>query len=77
MTFSMKRLVRLAPALAALVIVLAGSTPAGAQEFRCHQELRDCYGRAAGREGFWEMWAAGLDCELTYIDCVRRALIGR
>ena len=43
----------------------------------CAVDLLDCYGRAAGRESFWYRTAAGIDCELDFVDCVRRRLIGR
>ena len=42
----------------------------------CTSDLMDCYGRAAGIDGFWERWAAGIDCELDYADCARRRLLG-
>jgi hypothetical protein len=43
----------------------------------CTVDLLDCYGRAARADSVWYRWAAGLDCELDYTDCVRRRLIGR
>jgi 4-amino-4-deoxy-L-arabinose transferase-like glycosyltransferase len=43
----------------------------------CTTNLLDCYYRAAKVDDFWYRWASGLDCELSYTDCVRRALIGR
>jgi hypothetical protein len=43
----------------------------------CTTDLADCYGRAAAIDSFWYRWAAGIDCELDYTDCVRRRLIGR
>jgi hypothetical protein len=59
-------------------IVLAGlfgaPTPALAG---CTTELADCYGRAARIDSFWYRWAAGLDCELDFVDCAREKLIGR
>ena len=59
---------------AAILLVLGSETPAQAEEQHCFESLRDCYGRAAGRDGFWDRTAAGLDCELTFVDCVRRAV---
>jgi len=43
----------------------------------CTTDLADCYGRAARIDSFWYRWAAGLDCELDYVDCAREKLIGR
>jgi len=42
----------------------------------CTTDLIDCYGRAAKEDSFWTRSAMGLDCELDYVDCVRRRLIG-
>ena len=42
----------------------------------CTVDLADCYGRAARIDSFWYRWAAGLDCELDYVDCVHQKLIG-
>lgn len=72
----LKRLLTFAPVIVALVLVLGSSTPAHA-DFTCFQDLRDCYGRAATRQSFWDIWLSGLDCELTFADCSRRAIIGR
>ena len=71
-----RRYLQFLPVILAAVLLLSDSRPASA-DARCFQNLRDCYGRAAGREGVWDMWAAGLDCELDLVDCVRRALLGR
>lgn len=70
-----KRLVRMVPVVLVVLVVFSDAKPAHAA--MCFSDLRDCYGRAAVREGFWDMWAAGLDCELTFTDCARRAIIGR
>ncbi len=43
----------------------------------CTTDLADCYGKAASVDNFWYRWAAGLDCELNYTDCVRRHIVGR
>ena len=42
----------------------------------CTTTLADCFGSAAAIESFWYRWAAGLDCELDYVECVREKLIG-
>ena len=70
------RLVQAALIAGVVLIVLGVGTPAHA-DITCFQSLRDCYGRAATRENWVDMWLAGLDCELAFTDCTRRALIGR
>jgi hypothetical protein len=71
-----KRMLRLIPIAAVALLVVFGDTrPVAAAE--CFSELDGCYRRAATRTSFWTMWEGGLDCELTFIDCTRRALIGR
>jgi hypothetical protein len=42
----------------------------------CATELADCYVRAAGIDSFWYRWAAGLDCELDFVECARVKLMG-
>ena len=42
----------------------------------CTTSLADCYTAAAKIDSFWYRWAAGLDCELDYVECVREKLIG-
>jgi hypothetical protein len=71
-----RHLLRWAPIALAALFVLGRSTPAHAQ-YTCNQDLRLCYFRAAFADTWWEMWAMGMDCELNYADCTRRALIGR
>lgn len=73
---TLKRLLRFAPVIAAVVFVLSDAKPAAAAG-RCFETLRDCYGQSATRYSIWDMWLAGLDCELDFTDCVRRAIIGR
>jgi hypothetical protein len=58
--------------------VVAGFAAVPSNAFAgCTIELGDCYVRAAKESSLLRMWAAGLDCELDYTDCVRRRLIGR
>ena len=71
-----KHALRLAPVFIVVMMVLGAGSPAAAQ-IRCTQTLRECYGHAATRQSVWEMWAAGVDCELDYVQCARRAIIGR
>ena len=42
----------------------------------CTTTLAGCYTAAAKIDSFWYRWAAGLDCELDYVECVRVKLIG-
>ena len=42
----------------------------------CTTDLANCYEAAAKIDSFWYRWAAGLDCELDYAECVRIKLIG-
>lgn len=70
----MKRVLQLAPAIVAVALLLGTSRPAAAA---CFQGLAQCYQRAAGASSWGWMWLAGLDCELDFTDCTRRAIIGR
>lgn len=42
----------------------------------CSTDLLDCYQQAANIESFWYRWAAGLDCELDFVECTRVKLVG-
>ena len=42
----------------------------------CATNLLDCYQHAAGIDSFWYRWAAGLDCELDFVECARVKLVG-
>ena len=70
------KLVRLVPIALAVIFVLAGTRPASAQ-IACFTNLANCYQRAALRDTWWERSLAGADCELEFVDCARRAVIGR
>jgi hypothetical protein len=70
----MKRVLQLAPAIVAVALLLGVSRPA---EAGCFQNLAHCYQEAAGKSWWVDMWLAGLDCELDFTDCTRRAIIGR
>jgi len=43
----------------------------------CATTLADCYRAAARIDSFWYRWAAGIDCELDFIECSRRKIMGR
>jgi hypothetical protein len=58
-------------------VVLLGLTAVPRPAFAgCTTTLADCYTAAAKIDSFWYRWAAGLDCELDYVECVRVKLIG-
>lgn len=58
-------------------LVLAGLVAAPSTAIAgCTTTLADCYTAAAKIDSFWYRWAAGLDCELDYVECVREKLIG-
>ena len=61
--------------LASLVLVGLAASPRPALA-GCTTTLADCYTSAAKIDSFWYRWAAGLDCELDYVECVREKLIG-
>ena len=60
-----------------IMVVAAGSLAAPRPALAgCTTDLGDCYLAAAKVDSFWYRWAAGLDCELDYAECVRIKLIG-
>ena len=60
--------------LALLVLVGSLAVPARASG-GCTTKLLDCYADAAKIADFWYRSAAGLDCEIEYVGCVRDALL--
>ncbi len=75
MTFSIvKRIARLIPALAALVVVIGSARPGSAAT--CTADFVQCYQDAATLDDWFSRSAAGLDCELTFAGCVRETLLG-
>ena len=61
--------------LTALVLVGAVAVPRPAMA-SCNTAMLQCFEAAAKIDSFWYRWAAGLDCELNYIECTRIKLIG-
>jgi hypothetical protein len=64
------------------LVVLAGfgalvSPPPAYAMSGCTTTLAECYEAAAKIDSFWYRWAAGLDCELDYAECVRIKLTGK
>lgn len=72
-----KRLIMMVGVVAVLAFVLGPGGRTVSANFSCFHDLKNCYTRAAWFQNFWDMWAGGLDCELTAVDCIRRAIIGR
>ena len=73
-----KRLVQIALAVATVLFVLSDAKPAAAQSPGCFLSLRICYYTAAATPSdFLDMWLRGLDCELDFTSCFRRAIFGR
>jgi hypothetical protein len=70
-------LLRVLPFALVFAVVFGGTTPAHAQAYKCTQDLRDCYYRAAAIDSWWSGFFMAIDCELSATDCYRRALIGR
>jgi hypothetical protein len=46
------------------------------QAMPCFTNLANCYFRAGTIGSFWYRWAAGLDCETTFVGCLRMDIGG-
>ena len=66
---------RIIVGVAALLFVLGNGKPASAAV--CFADLGTCYTYAATTSDWGWMWLQGLDCELSFVDCTRRAVFGR
>jgi hypothetical protein len=68
------------PALVVCALMLsAGSARAQtpqAPQVDCMAQLVNCYYWAAGRSTWFGAWVAGIDCELSFVACVRKAIFG-
>ena len=62
--------------LLGILVLAAMSATAQPTHAACATGLLDCYQRAAGIDSFWYRWAAGLDCELDFVECARIKIIG-
>ncbi len=58
------------------VMTLVGDVRPARAASSCNTDLLNCYTAAANIDSFWYRWAAGLDCEFSYVDCTRKTLIG-
>lgn len=76
MTHSFRNVLAALPIALAVLFVLGESSPARA-EANCFINLRDCYFKAANADSWINMWLIGMDCELDFTDCTRRAVLGR
>jgi hypothetical protein len=62
-----------------LAMVATGAPVVAAQEAEkdgCFTSFGRCMERAAAIDSFWYRTAAGLDCELDLIECVRVKVLG-
>jgi hypothetical protein len=41
----------------------------------CFEDLANCYQNAATRDSWLSRWLAGLDCELDFVECMRRKIL--
>jgi hypothetical protein len=55
-------------------LLFANPQPADAKS--CVTDLTNCYYRAARVDSWWYRFAAGLDCEITFVGCLREAFAG-
>jgi hypothetical protein len=70
-----RRVIPIVPFLLVVLAILGQAKPARADDYHCFEDLASCYQRAAVKETVTGMWLAGLDCELTAVNCVRRAIV--
>ena len=72
-----KRLLRVTPIAIVMILTLGLPTSARAQA-TCWPDLLACYGRAAAFTDTWSsIWASGIGCDLDFLDCTRRVVLGR
>jgi len=68
---------RLLPVIAAIAFVIGPGNQTVSADITCFWSLKNCYQRAARYRSYVDMWLSGLDCELSFVECARRAIIGR
>jgi hypothetical protein len=59
-------------ALVGAVAVLALPAPAAALRSACTLQLVDCFETASDQSDWIRRWAAGIDCEVDYAECLCR-----
>jgi hypothetical protein len=69
-----KRLVQIAPVVAIALFILSDARPALAG---CFANLKICYQGAANQMDWYNLWLAGMECELDWADCIRSEIVGR
>lgn len=72
----MRGMPRFVPLVVTMVLVLGAIKPVAA-ESSCLSNLGGCFYRAAGVDNWLSRWLAGIDCELSFADCVADALRAR
>jgi len=71
-----QRVLHIVPLLLLALVLAAHAKPVlAADDYHCFEDLGTCYQRAATRDAWISMWLAGLDCELTLVHCVERAIV--
>ncbi len=60
----------------AAVFLIGDARTSSAMESSCNSDLLTCYQAAARIDSFWYRWAAGMDCEFSYVECARKTLLG-
>jgi hypothetical protein len=69
-----KRVLKAIPILLIALLLLLDAKPADAMP--CFNDLATCYFQAATIGSFWSRFAAGLDCEFTFVGCLREDIGG-
>ena len=59
-----------------MLAAMSATTQPSYASVGCTTSLLGCYQQAASIDSFWYRWAAGLDCELDFVECTRVKLIG-
>jgi hypothetical protein len=60
----------------AAMMLIGDARTVRAMASSCNTDLLNCYQKAANIDSFWYRWAAGLDCEFSYVECARQTLVG-
>lgn len=70
-----KRIAKFAAGTVLALTLVADATPASAG---CWIGLQGCYYRAAAAHTDWyDLWSAGIDCEIDFLRCARIFFLGR
>lgn len=63
-------------AFVVMALLSPGAPAEAAPQAHCFSDLASCYEEANLNESFWDYYWDALDCELTFIGCVREAVFG-